>query len=266
LRSEGVPSRLGRPFLPAPSLVYRFGEIRVDPSSARVFRGDRPVAVEPKAFDVLRFLLENPGRLVEKQELLDAVWRDAAVTENAMTRVVAQLRKTLGDDAKQARYIDPEGPSDIWLLELEGGRAKKSRPFLATPADEKEPSFSPDGKFLVFQTNASGRSEIEIASLATGQRFRASTEGGREPVWTRGGREIVYRNGTQFFALAVAPGEAPELSYPTALFDSGFLTHVHRNYDVTPDGERLLGVRLEGLEPHDAVQLALNWPGKLRSR
>jgi DNA-binding winged helix-turn-helix (wHTH) protein len=92
--------------MPGPSLVYRFGDIRVDPAAARVYRGERPVAVEPKAFEVLQILVENPGRLVEKQELLDAVWRDTAVTENAMTRVVAHLRKSLGDDAKQARYIE----------------------------------------------------------------------------------------------------------------------------------------------------------------
>jgi Tol biopolymer transport system component/DNA-binding winged helix-turn-helix (wHTH) protein len=177
-----------------------------------------------------------------------------------------QFPKSFSPDGRLLVYEEEnvlEGPRDIWLLELEGGHAKKSRPFLTTPADEKEPSFSPDGKFLVFQTNASGRSEIEIASVATGQRFRVSTEGGREPLWTRGGREIVYRSGTQFFAVSVTPSEAPELSYPTALFDSGFLAHGYRNYDVTPDGERFLGVRLEGLEPYDTVQLALNWPRKL---
>ena len=86
--------------------VYRFADIRVDATAARVFRGERPVALEPKAFDVLKFLLENRGRLVEKQELLDAVWGDLVVTENAMTRVVAQLRKSLGDNAREALYIE----------------------------------------------------------------------------------------------------------------------------------------------------------------
>jgi hypothetical protein len=90
-----------------------------------------------------------------------------------------------------------------------------------------------------------------------------STEGGREPLWTRGGREIVFRSGTRFFAVSITRGDAPELSSPAALFESDFLAHGHRNYDVTPDGERFLGVRLEGLEPYDAVQLALNWPRKL---
>ncbi len=61
--------------------------------------------VEPKAFDVLRFLIEHRDRLVTKDELLDAIWRDTFVTPNALTRVVAQLRKAIGDDAQEARYI-----------------------------------------------------------------------------------------------------------------------------------------------------------------
>lgn len=86
--------------------VYEFDDIRVDPDAFRVLKAGRPVALEPKAFDLLGFLIRHRGRLVEKQELLDAVWKDAAVTENAMTRVVAQLRKALGDAAAEPRYIE----------------------------------------------------------------------------------------------------------------------------------------------------------------
>jgi DNA-binding winged helix-turn-helix (wHTH) protein len=55
---------------------------------------------------VLVFFIRHQGRLVEKSELLDAVWHDSFVTPNALTRVIAQLRKSLGDDAKEARYIE----------------------------------------------------------------------------------------------------------------------------------------------------------------
>jgi DNA-binding winged helix-turn-helix (wHTH) protein len=54
---------------------------------------------------VLLFLIENQGRLIEKSELLDAVWQDTHVTENALTREIAQLRRLLGDDPKAPRYI-----------------------------------------------------------------------------------------------------------------------------------------------------------------
>src|SRR6185295_20205345 len=68
-------------------------------------RGVR-VDVEPKVFDVLRHLLEHRARLVTKDELLDTAWRGTFVTPNVLTRAVAQLRKALGDDAHQARYIE----------------------------------------------------------------------------------------------------------------------------------------------------------------
>src|SRR5262245_15102662 len=72
----------------------------------QVRRGGQEVALEPKAFDVLRFLVEHRDRLVTKDELLDGVWRDTFVTPNALTRAIAQLRKALGDDADQPRYIE----------------------------------------------------------------------------------------------------------------------------------------------------------------
>ncbi len=71
-----------------------------------MLKAGRPLALEPKAFEVLLFLLENPGRLIEKRELLEHVWRDTVVTESAMTRVIADLRRALGDAAREARYIE----------------------------------------------------------------------------------------------------------------------------------------------------------------
>ena len=88
------------------SLIYDFDDVRVDPAAFRVTKAGRPVPLEPKAFEVLVFLLENPGRLVEKKELLEKLWPDAVVTESAMTRVIADLRRALGDAAREARYIE----------------------------------------------------------------------------------------------------------------------------------------------------------------
>lgn len=85
---------------------YQFDNVRVDPQSFKAWRAGQPLPLEPKAFAVLIFLLAHRDRLVEKDELLNAVWRETFVTPNALTRVIAQLRKTLGDDAKESRYIE----------------------------------------------------------------------------------------------------------------------------------------------------------------
>jgi Tol biopolymer transport system component/DNA-binding winged helix-turn-helix (wHTH) protein len=82
--------------------IFDFGDVR----RMEVRRAGERVALEPKSFDVLRHLLENRDRLVPKEELLEVVWKDTFVTPNVLTRAVAQLRKALGDDASDARYIE----------------------------------------------------------------------------------------------------------------------------------------------------------------
>jgi Tol biopolymer transport system component/DNA-binding winged helix-turn-helix (wHTH) protein len=86
--------------------VVAFGEIRVDFRRMSAWRGAEELALEPKTFDVLRYLIDHRDRLVTKEELLDAVWKDTFVTPNVLTRAVAQLRKAMGDDAFEARYIE----------------------------------------------------------------------------------------------------------------------------------------------------------------
>lgn len=88
-----------------PAIFESLG-VRVDPAAFRAELGGRRLELEPKAFDLLVLLVSQPGRLVTKQEILDEVWKGTAVSDNALTRVVAQLRKALGDDAREARYLE----------------------------------------------------------------------------------------------------------------------------------------------------------------
>jgi Tol biopolymer transport system component/DNA-binding winged helix-turn-helix (wHTH) protein len=85
--------------------TYRFDDIVVDLESGELRKGGKVVPLEPKGFELLVYFLQNRGRLIEKQAILDAVWADAFVTENALTRAVAQVRKALGDDAHEPRYL-----------------------------------------------------------------------------------------------------------------------------------------------------------------
>jgi Tol biopolymer transport system component/DNA-binding winged helix-turn-helix (wHTH) protein len=86
--------------------VYEFGNARLDPTRMTLIVAGRPVALEPKSFDVLMFLVEHRDRLIGKDELLETVWIDTFVTPNVLTRAVAQLRKALGDDVREPRYIE----------------------------------------------------------------------------------------------------------------------------------------------------------------
>jgi Tol biopolymer transport system component/DNA-binding winged helix-turn-helix (wHTH) protein len=84
---------------------YRWDDFVLDLDAYRLERAGVSVALEPKAFNLLALMVQRPGHLFSKQEIFAAVWPDAIVTDHALTRVVAQLRRALGDEAREARYI-----------------------------------------------------------------------------------------------------------------------------------------------------------------
>jgi len=85
--------------------VFRFGDIEVKEREFLLIKSGEAAQVEPTAFRVLLLLLRNPGRLVTKDEILSTVWTDAAVSDNSLTRSIATLRRLLGDDKREPRYI-----------------------------------------------------------------------------------------------------------------------------------------------------------------
>src|SRR5277367_2882115 len=85
--------------------LYRFGQFVLDPAKRALCRADSPVSLTPRAFDVLLFLVQNPNRLVTKEELLQAVWGDTFVEEGNLTQYISHLRKALGDNSEDARLI-----------------------------------------------------------------------------------------------------------------------------------------------------------------
>ncbi|MGA2844965.1 MAG: winged helix-turn-helix domain-containing protein [Candidatus Acidiferrales bacterium] len=87
------------------SNFYRFGQFVLDPARRTLSRADSPVSLTPKAFDVLFFMVQNPNRLVTKEELLQAVWGDTIVEEGNLTQYISHLRKALGDNSEDARLI-----------------------------------------------------------------------------------------------------------------------------------------------------------------
>lgn len=85
--------------------LYRFGQFALDARKRMLYRGDSPVVLTPKAFDVLLFLVQNPNRLVTKEELLQAVWGNVFVEEGNLTQYISHLRKALDDTTEDSRLI-----------------------------------------------------------------------------------------------------------------------------------------------------------------
>src|SRR5262245_41429233 len=88
-----------------PSSQWVFGSFRLDPANACLWHGVATVVLQPKAFDVLHYLVTHPGRLVTKDELLDTIWPETAVTDAVVRNAIGVLRKVLGDTAQTPRYI-----------------------------------------------------------------------------------------------------------------------------------------------------------------
>src|SRR5271167_2080602 len=88
------------------SFVFRFDDVEVREREFTLIKAGKVLAVEPKAFRALLFLLRNPQKLISKEELLNAVWGDTAVTEGSLTRCIWLLRSVLGDDIRSPRYIE----------------------------------------------------------------------------------------------------------------------------------------------------------------
>src|SRR6185369_6993536 len=87
------------------SFVFRFDDVEVREHEFSLVKVGKVLTVEPKAFRALLFLLRNPQKLVSKEELLNAVWGDTAVGDGSLTRCIWLLRRLLGDDINEPRYI-----------------------------------------------------------------------------------------------------------------------------------------------------------------
>lgn len=125
MTADGVP--------PSAAVVasrYRFDDVVVDLGARTLVRAGEVRTIEPKAFGVLALLLQRAGELVPRDELLDAVWGHRHVTPGVLTRVIAQLRHALDDDAQQPRYIQTRhalGYCFIGALQPDDARAGAAR-------------------------------------------------------------------------------------------------------------------------------------------
>lgn len=147
---------------------------------------------------------------------------------------------------------------DVSTLDV---RTRKIVDIAATTANESEPAFSPDGRYIAFQSDESGRVEIYVQEYPSGSRWPLTTNGGSEPRWTSGGREIIYRNGTTLYAAPITL-QPFAVGTPRTLFSIPNLFA----YDVTADGKRF--VIAQDAENQDDVNFVLvtGWFEELKAK
>src|SRR5262245_30824215 len=87
-------------------MVFEFGDFRLDVRERRLLRGGEPIPLTRKALETLRVLLERPGRLVTKDELMQYIWPDTVVEENNLNQSISVLRRALGEHTAGPRFIE----------------------------------------------------------------------------------------------------------------------------------------------------------------
>jgi DNA-binding winged helix-turn-helix (wHTH) protein/TolB-like protein/Flp pilus assembly protein TadD len=117
--------------------LFSFADVTVDCENFRVLKAGEIITLTPRAFDVLVVLLKQPGRVVEKRELFDRVWGETHVTDNALTKVIKEIRHTLDDDATAPRFIETVPKRGYRFIgaveEKSAGHISQSQPALKPP-------------------------------------------------------------------------------------------------------------------------------------
>lgn len=160
--------------------------------------------------------------------------------------------------------IQPETSGDIFLMSISG--KFKPKALLMTPTYEGAPELSPDGHWMLYQSNESGRAEIYVRRYpAMDRQWQVSEGGAVQPRWSSTGREIYYRGGLHLMAVAVdSSGAEPTFGKPTPLFadeyDFGQGASIP-NYDVTHDGRFIM---LRRGSQGSSLRLVIHWAEELK--
>jgi serine/threonine protein kinase/Tol biopolymer transport system component len=177
------------------------------------------------------------------------------------------------DWSKDGRFLmygenDPKMALDLWVLEMIGNE-RKSRMVLNTPFDERNAQFSPDGRWLAYQTNESGRIEIVVREFPEGSTKSAvSTSGGIQPRWRADGKELYFiaPDGKLMAVPVISAGSTleaglPKVLFPTSIVGAASESNFKAQYMVSRDGRFLINQPPEQFTT-TPITLLLNWKPK----
>jgi len=170
-------------------------------------------------------------------------------------------------DGQVLVFMERNPSFDVYTLPLKDG---KPQPFVRTPSNETAPRFSPDGHFIAYASDESGRFEIYVRPFPSpGGKWQISNEGGTEPVWNPRGRELFYRNGSKMMAVDIATQPTFSAGKPKMLFEGPYVATPRSfpDYDVSPDGQRFLMLKAnEQAQPPGQINVVMNWFEELKQK
>ena len=161
---------------------------------------------------------------------------------------------------------------DWWMVPLTGDQAPV--PFTDTPQTTAEPAISPDGRYVAYEDNSSGRYEVYVQSFPSGRgRWLVSTGGGVQPRWNGKGDELFYVEGDRLMAVPIDTERGFTYGDPQPVFTAAEVgvqslgTWTSHFYDVTDDGQRFVVVQaVEEVTPQTTVTIVENWAREFEGR
>jgi serine/threonine-protein kinase len=270
--------------LAAPPHNYTFP--RISPDGKRVAAGIEEGEGQIWLYDISRDALnrltfEGPSnvdpvwtpdgkRIVFKGKGNRLFWQSAdgaGSAEDLTTGKLSQnnIPSSWSPDGQELAFLEGGAVRNIWILPL---KDRTPHVFIASQAFESAPSFSPDGRWIVYTSTESGRSEVYVRPYpGQGGKWQISTEGGTEPVWNPKGRELFYRDGQKMMAVDYTAQPTFSAGKPRMLFQGSY-TPTPRSasdYDVSSDGQRFLMLKAAEQAPGE-ISVVLNWTAELKQK
>jgi eukaryotic-like serine/threonine-protein kinase len=264
-------------------LPAEFVSLTISPNARRVALGGFGMDADIWTYDLERSVA---SRLTfESEEDETPVWSPdgtlIAYSANRNRKRVVAVRNADGSGAEKVIWAteghthlhswSPDGKiiagtvaksasmSDIWFISATGDG--KAEPFIVSPFAKMEPAFSPDGKWLAYTSNETGRREVYVAALPSGAKLQISNMGGIHPVWARNGRELYYRDRNHIMAVSVQGGSELNAGAPKPMFDAPDYV----SFAALPDG-RFIALPVEQDKNPANLNVILNWQAELKLR
>ncbi|HEX6315216.1 MAG TPA: protein kinase [Gemmatimonadaceae bacterium] len=210
--------------------------------------------------DVVQVWTPDSRRLIftsERAGVRNLFWQ-AADGAGAVERLTespdTQYPTGVSPDGRRLIFTDesPTAANDVMAIELDATR--RVTPLVQSPFNEQNGTVSPDGRWLAYEANDSGRFEIYVRPFpeVNSGRWQVSTTGGTRPIWARSGQELVYVSPTgALMGVEVARGPSWAATTPTLVVKEGYFTNLNwwgRSYDISPDGQRFLMIKEGGAD------------------
>ena len=278
---EGTPrtlvwvDRQGRETpIPAPPRPYLLPALSPDGTRVAVFANDQERDLwlwdlrrttltrltSTAGVDVVQVWTPDSRRLIftsERAGVRNLFWQ-AADGAGAVERLTespdTQYPTGVSPDGRRLIFTDesPTTANDVMAIELDATR--RVTPLVQSPFNEQNGTVSPDGRWLAYEANDSGRFEIYVRPFpeVNSGRWQVSTTGGTRPIWARSGQELVYVSPTgALMGVGVARGPSWAATTPTLVVKEGYFTNLNwwgRSYDISPDGQRFLMIKEGGAD------------------